>query len=459
MTRVIRRALLSFRDLAVAAGPVALLAIALLLLAYWALDPNPPRRVVLVTGPPQSAFEAFGERYRTALARHGITLELRASGGSHANLRALREEDSGVSFGFVQGGTLSHEDAEEQGLVSLGSLFYEPVWIFHRPGRAVAGPGDGPIARLGDMRSWSVNVGTPDSGGPQLFNRLLQANRIDPKQMQLSTLGDTAAVVELLEGRLDAVMFASAPESPLIQMLLQTPGIELLDFPQAEAYARRFAFLSSVVLPRGIVEIDRDLPPRDVHLVATTSTLIAREDTHPALIQLMVQAAASIHGTPGWFRRAGEFPSARNSEIVVADEAKRFYRDGMPLLQRYLPFWVANLIDRMWVALAAIIAVVLPLSRVVPPIYAFRVRSRVFRWYGQLRRIEDDIAALGPPTGAGLHGGSAHDAESVQAKRERLRTDLDELDARVEHVNIPLSYADELYALRSHIGLVRSRLG
>src|SRR5690606_16682722 len=258
-------------------------------------------------------------------------------------------------------------------------------------------------------------------------------------------LEHTPAVMELLAGGIDAVVFASAPESPLVRMLLQTPGIRLLDFAQAEAYERRFGFLSRVVLPRGVVDLGADVPPEDYRLVATTTTLVAREGTHPALVQLMVQAAAALHAEPGWFSRSGTFPSPGNMEIPLADEAARLYRDGRPLLQRYLPFWLANLVDRMWVVLAAIVAVLIPLSRLVPPLYQFRVRSRVFRWYAQLREIEEDVAELGPH-------------RERPGEVARLIGRLDELDARVERIAVPLSHAEELYALRSHIALVRRRL-
>jgi len=437
MNRTLRRLFVSLRAALLAGGPFVLIAVGLLVLAYRVLQPNPPRHAVMVTGPAQSAFDAFGEQYRSALAKQGIVLELRRSGGAVANLAALHDPDGDVAFGFVQGGLASQDEAAREGLSTLGSLFYEPVWIFHR-----RTPPKSRSMRLTDLGGLRVNVGTPQSGTPELFTRLLEANRIDPGRIERSELGDTEAVIELLEGRLDAVVFVSAPESQLVQMLLQTPGIGLLDFPQAEAYARRYPFLSPVTLPRGIVSIDRDIPPRNHPLVATTTSLVVRDGTHPALVQLMVQAADRIHGGPGWFRRSGEFPTPRGAELPVATEAARFYADGEPFLQRYMPWWIANLLDRMGLALAAIVAVLLPLSRIVPPLYEFRVRSRVFRWYAQLRAIEDELAGPLEP-------------ELKQALRGRL----DALDARVEKVAVPLSYADELYALRSHIGMVRGRLG
>jgi TRAP-type uncharacterized transport system substrate-binding protein len=446
MPRLIRPLLLSLRDLAVSAGPFVLLAIALLALAYRALDPMPPRSLRLATGPEQSAYEAIGARYRDRLARYGIQVELVPTAGSRENFERLLADDPGeaVDFGFVQGGTASIEQARQAGLASIGSLFYEPVWVFWREGAPGATAGAS-LDSLAGLAGWRVATGPEGTGVPLLFERLLDANRIDPASIERLPLEHTPAVMALLAGGIDAVVFASAPESPLVRMLLQTPGIRLLDFAQADAYERRFGFLEKVVLPRGVVDLGADVPPDDHRLVATTTTLVAREGTHPALVQLMVQAAGALHSEPGWFSRAGTFPSPGGMEFPLADEAARYYRDGRPLLQRYLPFWLANLVDRMWVVLAAIVAILIPLSRLVPPLYQFRVRSRVFRWYAQLREIEEDVEELGPD-------------RSRPADIARLVRRLDELDARVGRIAVPLSHAEELYALRSHIALVRRRL-
>jgi hypothetical protein len=267
--------------------------------------------------------------------------------------------------------------------------------------------------------------------------RLLQANDLDPAQLTLLHEAQTPAVVELLEGRSDAVVFASAPESLIVQMLLRTPGIRLFDFAQAEAYTRRLPFLDAVTLPRGVVDLAKDLPPADVHLVAPTATLLARKGTHPALEQLLVQAAAEVHGNAGWFQKKGDFPNARNTERPLAKEAQRFYTSGPPVLQRYLPFWLANLVDRMWPVLVTIVAALIPLSRMLPPLYQFRIRSRIFRWYAQLREVEDAVG---------------------KRPAEELLADLQAIESRVEGVSVPLSYADELYSLRSHIQMVGNRL-
>ncbi|MGA7986188.1 MAG: TAXI family TRAP transporter solute-binding subunit [Burkholderiales bacterium] len=436
MPRLLRDTLISFRDLLATAGPLIVLTLALLAAAYVVLKPAPPRRVVLATGPEQSAYAEFGKRYAAELARYGIKVVLEPTRGSLDNLRALRDPKRDVDLGFVQGG--SSEAArtvdEQHGgvpLESLGSLFYEPLWIFYRA--------PAPLTDLAALRDLRVNLGAKGSGTPGLMRKLLEANGIDRDSLHASYLDLTPAVVALLGGELDALAFTSAPESPIVQMLLQTPGVRLLDFPQAEAYARRFPFLSPVVLPRAVADLARDVPPRDVPLIATTTSLLAREGTHPALVQLFVQAASRIHGGAGWIARAGRFPTPEHSEFPLAQEAERFYRSGPPLLQRYLPFWLANLIDRMWVVLFSIVAVLIPLSRVVPPVYRFRIRSRVFRWYRQLRHIEDRIGR----------------AEAAPAD---LLAELDRLEAKARGIAVPLSHTDELYELRSHIALVRARL-
>jgi len=422
------------------AGPFLLLAVALLAVAYWVLDPSPPRRVVLATGTEQGAYAEFGKRYAELLKAEGITVDLRTTQGSAENLKLLRDPHSGVDLAFVQGGAdrkFGPEEDANAGLVSLGSLFYEPVWVFYREDARRRLLQDRPFDSLSQLHGWRVNVGAEGSGVAVLMDKLIEANHLKAQELGLARLGATAAVVELLQGTLDAMVFVSAPESPMVQMLLVTPGIGLLGFAQAEAYSHLFPFMSPVTMPRGIIDMGRDLPPRDVPLVAPTGTLVARESTHPALIQLFVQAAQQVHGGAGWFQRAGDFPNARNTERPLAAEAARFYRNGVPFLQRYLPFWLANLFERMWPVLVTLIAVLVPLSRMLPPLYEFRVRSRIFRWYSQLRAVEDGVG---------------------KRPARELTADLDALEQRVERIAVPLSYVDELYALRAHIHLVRSRL-
>ena len=440
MSKTIRYTLLSLRDLAVSAGPFLVLAVALLVLAYAWLDPNPPKRVTLATGPAQSAYAEFGKRYAEILARDGITVVLLPSQGSADNLQLLR--DGKADLGFVQGGTSEARPEDDTHLESLGSLFVEPVWLFYRKGALPKSAGaPASLDSLTQLQGLRVNTGTAGSGIPNLMEKLLSSNKIDLSSLKVSALEQTPATVAFLEGQLDALVFASAPESLMVQMLLQTPGVGLMDFPQSEAYSRRFAFLSPVVLPRGVVDLAANIPPQDVRLVAPTTALIDRKETHPALLQLFVQAGKQIHGGAGWFRRARDYPNLANNELPIAAEAERSISNDKPFLQRYLPFWVANLVERMWLVMGIILAIMLPLSRIVPPLYAFRVRSRIFRWYAQLRDIETRIEHTGDGVKSGV-----------------LLNELNSLERRAEKITVPLSYTNELYALRANIQLVRRKL-
>lgn len=417
-----------------AGGPLALLVVTLLGLAYWFLDPVPPKTVVLATGPEDSAYAEWGRRYAKELEQRGFTVTLKTTDGSVENLKLLRATNSGVDLAFVRNGA-GATSAPVGSLLSLGGLFQEPVWVFYRLSRV------GKLAghSLADFSGLRMNIGEPGSGVPQLMRQLLTLNELGKQRIQLTEFPDNVAIGKMFEGKLDAVALVSAPESPLIQMLLISKGIGLLSMDQAQAYARRLPQVQPVNLPRGIVDLARNVPSSDVDLVASTTMLVAKKETHPALRQLFVQAAERLHRAPGWFQAQGQFPTRRDSELPIDAEADRFFTSGEPLLQRYLPFGVANLVDRMLVVLVSLLAVFLPLSRIVPPIYVFRIRSRIFRWYGRLREIEETVA-------------------QGQGDPEALGQELDELEAHLEQLQVPLAYADELYSLRSHVMLVRRKI-
>ncbi|MDN4053467.1 TAXI family TRAP transporter solute-binding subunit [Massilia sp. YIM B02763] len=457
--RVLRKfSLVSLRDLLAASAPTIVLVLAACVAAYIVVDPAPPRRVLLSTGQENSAYEEFGKKYAAILRRDDIQVTLERSLGSEQNLQRLVDGQADVAF--VQSGSASEDDAQQRGLVSLGSLFTEPVWLFLRDGAGKDGAGkdgagkgkqgekSGGVQRLTDLKGLRINLGPEGTGVPKLFRQVLAVNGLEAKDLRVSSLENTPATMELLAGRIDGLVFSSAPEAPLIQMLLQTPGIRLFDFRQAEAYTRRLPFLTHVVLPRGIVDLGRDIPSQDFHLIAPTATLVAREDLHPALVDLFVKAAIDTHGGAGWFQQQGQFPSPRYTEIPVAKEAAKYYKDGPPFLQRYLSFWLANLFDRLWVVVVALAALIIPLSKIVPPLYVWRIRSRVYRWYGQLRAVEGELEQV--------------PADAPAAQREQVRGNLlrrlDEIEERVNHISIPLAYADALYGLRSHINFVRQRV-
>jgi len=438
MPKTLKLILLSIRDLIASIGPILFLVIGLLVAAYWWLQPQPPRQVTLATGPAGSAYANFGRRYAAALQANGIEVVQKATDGSLDNLRLLRSGEADLAF--VRGGSADPVADEEAGLRSLGSLFYEPLWFFYRADAArKADPKSAALNSIAQLKGLRVNVDKPGSGVPDIMAQLLRANRMEDTSLELSHLEPGPATEALQAGLLDVIVLASAQQSPFVQRLLRAPGIRLMEIAHSDAYARRFAFLSAVTLPRGVVDLSADLPPEDVEMLATTTSLLSRDETHPAVRQLFAQSAQTLHGDGGWFNRARDFPNTRTSELPVSPEGDRAINGTPPFWQRYLPFWASNLVERMWLVIGGLIVLLLPLSRVVPPLYTFRVRRRVFRWYARLREVEAKV-------------------DNGTGERDALLEELDELDRVVDKVAVPLSHTDELYALRRNIHAVRKRL-
>ena len=408
-------------------GPAALLVFVAFVIAYQFIKPAPPGHVVMATGGVDGAYHGYAKRYAERLAREGITLELRSTAGSVENTRLLRE--GVVSLAMVQGG-IEDPDVDTVGLQSLGSLYHEPLWLFYRR--------DVDFTDMRDLAGRRIAVGPVGSGTRALVTRLLADNGVVDDRDWLAA-GGNDAVEALLDGRVDAAFFVISAQSPLVARLLRAPDVVLADFVRAEAYTRRYRFLSDLVLPQGVVDMAADIPPHSQHLLAAAANLVARPDLHPAIIDLMLQAASDVHREGGWFERDGEFPKPELLAYPLSNEAERYYENGPPFLQRYLPFWAASLVDRLKVMLLPLLVLLFPLIKVMPPIYTWRMRARVYRWYDELESAEERFAS-GEQDGAGVFA------------------DLDRIEAEVQRVKVPLSFTDQLYHLRQHIDLVRRKI-
>ncbi len=435
MIEKLKAGLISLRDLLATAWWILLILAIAFFAALHFVKPAPPKHIVITTGAEGGAYFRLAGRYSAILAKNGIALEVRTSEGALENLRRLEKNEADVAF--LQGGIVlppeeAYYDFEESPALSLGSVFYEPVWVFYR--------GDRKLDKLNQLAGKRIAIGQEGSGVRQLAEQMLAANRITAGD-HLVPLGGLKAAEELKSGRIDAAFIIAAQEAPVVQALLHTPGVQLMSFSQAEGYTKLFPFLTTVTLPRGAVDVGADQPPEDIHLLAATASLVVRDDLHPALQALLLQAASEVHGRSGFFQRPGEFPSVRNEALPLADEAKRYYKSGPPFLQRYLPFWLAVLIDRLIVLLLPLIALLLPLLRVAPTLYSWRIRSRIYRLYGELKYLELDIRS---------HFDTAREAE--------YRQRLDSIEQQANSLSIPLGFTDLIYTLREHINLVRQTL-
>ncbi len=390
----------------------------------------PPREVVMATGVEGGANHELGIQYRDILAKEGVKLELLPTAGSMENLRQLRDRRSGVSVGFIQGGTTTSKEAPE--LESLGTMFYEPLWLFHR-----TEIGEGVQA----LRGRRLSIGPEGSGGRALALQIIERTKIDSIVGELSGFSPQVAAEKLVAGDIDAAFIVTAWESPVVQSLLNTKGIELSSFQRADAFVAIYPFLHKLVLPSGVIDVLTNRPPGDVVLLAPKASLAVRSDLHPALQYLLLNAAVQIHSQPGIFQKAGQFPAAESIGIPLSGEAQRFYKTGRPFLQGYLPFWVATLVEKVLVVLVPLAALLFPVFKFLPQTYDWMMQLRIRRLYDEIRSIESEMEAQGR-----------------EIDRSALNTKLDLIDQRANHLQLPTVYASSLYTLRSHIDLVRTRL-
>lgn len=409
-------------------GPLILLVLVGFVWAFQYIKPAPPDHLVIASGEQGGAYHAFARRYQQLLEVEGIELEIITTRGSVENLNLLSKGK--VDMAFIQGGVRGNRPTP--GLEGLGSLYYEPLWLFYKNGIA--------LHRMPDLRGLKVAIGPDGSGTQALVKLLLEENALENSELQLLKQNSSQAAEALRSGQIDAAFFVASPKSQLVSRLLHDPAIQLASFERADAYARRHDFLSVLTLPEGAEDLASNIPSQEIRLLATTSDLVVHEDLHPGLVSLLMQVIDKVHRPAGWFSAEGEFPTSRYMSFPLNEQAVRFYRNGPPFLQRYLPFWAASLLDRMKIMILPLLGLLLPLFKVVPPLYQWRMRSRIYRWYEQLEDIDKESA------------------RQEHKSRSSLLKKLDDLEKEVREIKVPLSFSYQLYHLRLHINFVRDRL-
>lgn len=426
------------RDLAVAGLALALAAGATTWAALRFLRPAPPSAITISTGPEGSSFQRAAERYAKAFQAAGVTLRLLPSNGSLENLQRLADPASDVELGFVQVGVELPSPppgaAPRRELASLGTMARQPLYVLVR--------GPGAPDRLSALAGKRLVVGPEGSGTRVLALALLKANGVEPGgATTLLDLDDDLVGAALEEGRVDAAFLMGDSASPrVIRGLIQRPGIQVLRLSQLEAYLRRFQDLDRITIPMGAFDLGKNLPATDLELVGSTVEMVARADLHPAISDLLLETMRQVHGRATLLQRAGEFPAPREHALPLSDDARRYYESGKRWLYRLLPFWAASLADRLLWVLLPVLLLLVPAFRLVPALWRWRIRLRLYRVYRTLLELERDVAAHAPAERAGL--------------LERL----DAIEARAAALRLPVSFADQFYVLREHIQLVRRRL-
>ena len=424
---------ISWWDLLQASWPMVLLGAVAVYLALHFANPAPPHTITIGTGPKGSQFENMAERYRTILERNGIQLKIAVTDGSLDNLKRLSDPKSHIDIALVQSGTPT--DGVADNLVSLGSLFYEPLQVFYRAPQ--------PLERLSQFQG-RIAIGPEGSGVRTLSLALLKANGIEPGgSVQLLDLEGDAARKALIHGQVEAIFLSGDSASPAtLRQMTHTDGVRLFNFVRAEAYVRRFPYLSRLTVPPGAFDLGEDLPSTDVTLLAPTVELIAHQNLHPALVDLLIQAARDVNGHANILQTAGQFPNSSASNFPLSDEATRYYKSGdKSLTYRYLPFWLASLVNRILVVLVPALVIVLPSLKYLPQLYNWRITRHIHRIYGELMELErESLGQVGPE------------------RRTQLLADLEEIENSVIALKIPGSHAEPAYQLREHIELARHNL-
>jgi TRAP transporter TAXI family solute receptor len=407
---------------------VALLATVCLWISFQFIEPIPPRQIVIASGPEYSLYHRQAEHYKELLARHGVTVVERMTEGAGENLRLLGDPSSGVDIGFVQGGQAGTPEAK--GVVMIASLYYQPLWIFVRRGE--------PVDSLAALAGRKVAVGMPGSGTNALAAPLLAANGVTDDNAALVHMPTDRTQSALRAGEVDVALLVGGVRTAAVMSALVDPALELASLAHADAYPQRYPYLSRRTLYAGAISFVPGVPSHDVALITTEAMLAARETVHPALVNLLLETIRDEHDDQGYFEAPGEFPNVEQVDLPVSVDAVRHKRFGPSPLYRFLPFWVATFVERFIIIVLPLLVIVVPVVKYLPRALNWRARSRIYRWYGELKLLERDV-----------------EMRRGTLPIEKWLADLDRIEHAAEQIRTPASFASESYTLREHINLVR----
>jgi TRAP transporter TAXI family solute receptor len=419
---------------------VALVILLMLGVIVWAvfryISPAPPKTITMTAGVADGAYFQFARKYRDYLLHQGIKLEVITSTGSVQNLERLQTGEAQV--GLVQSGlgfltTSPEKDPLDSDLKSLATVAYEPVWIFSRMALT---------SGLAPLSGKKIAVGGEGSGTRKVALDLLNDYGVNATNATLLPVGGVAAANQLVANEVDAVILISAPQATAVAQLLRAEAIKLVSLEHTDGLARRFPYLQPLVLKRGSVDPKLNLPATDVPLLSTTANLTVRDDLHPALAYLLLESAVHVHRVPSLFNRAEDFPSARGVDFPLAEESERYFKEGRPFLQRYLPFWLANFVQRLFLILVPLVAIGLPILKAIPEIGDFKDKNRLYYRYAELLAIETDLRTR------------QLTADEVAETRKKL----DEIEEKIRKTRFPLDFTDRVFTLRQHVDYVRQKL-
>jgi uncharacterized protein len=412
-------------------APYVIGASVLIAFGWKFIKPGPPSSITITAGADGGAYSEYAKKYAAALEKNGVKTKILVSTGALENIDRLTNKNNGVDVGFVQGGLV--DDAQKEGLISLGSLYYEPMWVFYKVSKWPQ-----PIDTLLPLKGSRINIGPDGTGTRKLASQLLDANGMKAGSFTASSLSAKEASKALMSGKIDAMMVVAAADAPVVKELFSSPVVAAMNFSRADAFTRVIPALSKVVLPRGTISLADDIPKSDLTLIASTATLVAKEDLHPAIAYLLIKTAQKLHGGAQSLSNARDFPSiTKYQEFEVPEDVDKLYKQGAPLLYKYMPFWLANLLYRLWVLAIPLGAALLTLSDTIPKLVGFQGNRQIMAIYKEARELEAEVLSL-----------------SKNAPKEPFLSRLDRLYARTSKIKVPSDFVKSIFELRSHLDLV-----
>lgn len=403
---------------------------------FYFVAPPPPMHATMSTGSPNGGYAQFAEKLRLELAKEGFELKLVHSSGSRENTARLLDKKSGVHLALIQSGQELELNAQQRKqLYNLGAVFQEPLWLFVRH--------DIKVNTIKDLVPLRTAVGAINGGIRMAVDPLLRANQIDSNNLPSTwqAYSGKKALTALLDNQLDAAFFLGPAESALIQEAASYSELQVVNFKQAAAYRARLPFITQIEVGEGLLNLASNQPHKNITTLSPVAMLVANESFHPALTALILASAQEVMKAGTLLDAPDTWPQNLPHDFASLTESEYFHAKGLPLLQRYLPFRIASLADRYIILVIPLLVLLFPLFKVAGPIYRWRIRARIYRWYKYLRDIDKQLGNDTLP-------------QHIDQEIQRLNTLQDEL-AKVE---VPLSYANELYALHLHVGFVLKRL-
>jgi uncharacterized protein len=408
--------------------------IAALFTGIWFILPQPPQTLTIATGFPDGLYSQFANHLKTELAKEKITLQIRNTGGSVDNLALINDPNSGIDLAIVQSGV--GDPVKYPELLSLAGIFYEPLWVWYRqPAFTKEG---GALTQLSQLQGKRISIGNDGSGTQILSNAILKLNEINADLVKLEKLKPDEAIEKLQKGELDVAFIVAAGEAPILKKFYQIPGIRLMNFDQAEAYTRVLPYLDRIDIPRGIISIAHDQPKQDIRTIASTATLVARNDINPATVSLLLGTSYDILRNYSRLQKPGQFPSSKGLDFPMDMDAEIFLRDGPSFFYRHLPFWGAVWVERFIKILIPLLIVLIPVFTYLPAIFNLSLKVKLSRLYKILKNIEK--RSNSPDNYLLLH------------------TELLNLEKRIQQIKVSAMQSKEVYDLKAHVALVRHQL-